>query len=78
MIIRPFDRFATFEATVECLCSMGLGSQASPLLEALSFRNPPQKVNLRDLVGALQASLFFSPPGLSIKLSLCYVDYRKK
>ncbi len=49
-------RFATFEATVECLRSMGL-SQASSLLEALSFSNPPQRVNLRDLVGALQVSL---------------------
>lgn len=50
-------RFATFDATADCLRSLGVG-QASSLLEALSFRNhPTQKINLRDLVGALQEEM---------------------
>jgi hypothetical protein len=49
------DRFATFDATVECLLSLGV-PQAASLLEALSFR-PSQKINLRDLVAALHEEL---------------------
>lgn len=54
MYFFSYDRFATYDATVECLRSLGL-SQAPHLLEALSFRH--QRINLRDLVAALQEEM---------------------
>ena len=51
------NRFATYDATVECLRSLGV-VQASSLLEALSFRNhPSKKICLRELVCALQEEM---------------------
>ena len=49
------DRFATFDATADYLHSLGV-TESSSLLEALSFR-PSQKVNLRDLAGALHEEM---------------------
>nr|CAH0106025.1 unnamed protein product [Daphnia galeata] len=49
--------FATYDATVECLRSLGV-VHASSLLEALSFRHhPSKKICLRELVCALQEEM---------------------
>ena len=51
------NRFATYDATVECLRSLGV-IHASPLLEALSFHHHPSKrICLRELVSALQEEM---------------------
>lgn len=51
------NRFATYDATAECLRSLGV-IHASPLLEALSFHHHPSKrICLRELVAALQEEM---------------------